>query len=90
MRLWTLCLTLTFAPLCFSGCGTRTVYVQETDPLRLRETIRQAKIWVRDGAGAWVASEADLAEGWYCLSGPSGPKPKGNAPKSPDAVEPSR
>ena len=49
------------------GCGARTVYVPEGEPVRLRETIRGAKVWVKDQQGNTVAGRVDLLEGWYCL-----------------------
>ena len=50
-----------------SGCGTRTIYVQHGTPVRLRETVKDAKVWVKDADGQVVAGEMDLPEGWYCL-----------------------
>ena len=56
--------------LLFSGCGARTIYVPEGEPVRLRETIRGAKVWVKDQNGNTVAGRVDLLEGWYCLALP--------------------
>jgi len=54
-----------------AGCGrTRTIYVPPGEPVRLRETIEGAKVWVIDKDGKAVAGRADLAEGWYCLPDP--------------------
>ena len=50
-----------------AGCGARTIYVPEGEPVRLRETIRGAKVWVKDQQGNTVAGRVDLLEGWYCL-----------------------
>jgi len=50
-----------------AGCGTRTIYPPAGEPVRLRETIRGAKVWVMDADGRPVASKCDLAEGWYVL-----------------------
>ncbi|MBN2585010.1 MAG: hypothetical protein JXL80_18255 [Planctomycetes bacterium] len=52
------------------GCATRTVYVPGGEPVRLRETVRGAKVWVLDAAGEPVAGVMDLPEGWYCLPVP--------------------
>ena len=52
------------------GCGTRTIYVANGEPVRLRETIRNAKVWVLDVDGKPVAGRMDLPEGWYCLDDP--------------------
>ena len=56
--------------LALPGCGTRTIYVQSGEPVRLRETIRSAKVWVLDQDGRPVAGVMDLPEGWYCLPVP--------------------
>ena len=55
-----------------SGCGasapfTRTIYVPDGTPVRLRETIHGAKVWVKDANGQAVPGRMDLPEGWYCL-----------------------
>jgi len=50
-----------------SGCFTRVIYVPDGTPVRLRETIKKAKVWVLDKNGQPVASEMDLPEGWYVL-----------------------
>jgi len=49
------------------ACATRTVYVPDGTPVRLRETVRNAKVWVLDAHGEPVPGEMDLPEGWYCL-----------------------
>ena len=49
------------------GCATRTIYVPDGEPVRLRETVRDAKVWVMDASGQPVAGIMDLPEGWYCL-----------------------
>lgn len=54
-----------------SGCGPKTVYVPDGEPVRLRETIRNAKVWVKDANGNTVAGRVDLLEGWYCLDVPA-------------------
>jgi len=35
--------------------------------VRLRETVQDAKVWVKDADGKTVAGRMDLYEGWYCL-----------------------
>ncbi len=52
------------------GCATRTIYVASGEPVRLRETVRGAKVWVLDENGEPVAGVMDLPEGWYCLPVP--------------------
>ena len=49
------------------ACATRTVYVPDGTPVRLRETVRNAKVWVLDARGEPVPGEMGLPEGWYCL-----------------------
>jgi len=44
--------------------------VPETGVLRLRQTVKEVKVWVQDKDGNWVASKADLAEGQYVLADP--------------------
>ncbi len=57
--------------LILPGCGrTRTIYMPPGEPVRLRETIEGAKVWVMDKDGKAVAGRVDLAEGWYCLPDP--------------------
>ena len=51
----------------FAGCAARTVYVPDGTPVRLRETVRDAKVWVLDKNGRPVAGRMDLPEGWYAL-----------------------
>ena len=53
-----------------AGCGARTIYVPHGEPVRLRETMRGAKVWVKDQQGNTVAGRVDLLEGWYCLELP--------------------
>ena len=58
--------------LLLTGCGsgslfTRTIYVPHGTPVRLRETVEDVKVWVKDSGGEPVAGRMDLAEGWYAL-----------------------
>ena len=62
--------------LLVSGCGTRTIYVPSGEPVRLRETVCGAKVWVLDASGKPVAGVMDLAEGWYVLPDPGEDEPK--------------
>ena len=48
------------------GCA-RTIYVPPGEPVRLRETVKSAKVWVMGADGKPVAGVVDLPEGWYCL-----------------------
>jgi len=61
--------------LLLTGCGggtlfTRTIYVPHGTPVRLRETVKDAKVWVKDADGKPVAGKMDLPEGWYALPMP--------------------
>ena len=58
--------------LCFIlvGCNPRTVYIPDGTPVRLRETVKDAKIWVKQKDGNIVPGKMDLPEGWYCLPVP--------------------
>lgn len=53
-----------------SGCATRTIYVPDGEPVRLRETVKAAKVWVLDEKGEAVPGKMDLPEGWYVLPDP--------------------
>ncbi len=64
-----------------TGCGLRTVYVHSGEPVRIRETVRMAKVWVLDAAGVAVPAQMDLLEGWYCL--PDTDPPMGRDPTAP-------
>jgi len=52
------------------GCATRTLYVPDGTPVRLRETVRAVKVWVVDGEGQVIPGVMDLPEGWYALPQP--------------------
>ena len=52
--------------LLLAGC-TRTIYVPHGTPVRLRETVKDVKVWVKDADGEPVAGKMDLPEGWYAL-----------------------
>lgn len=61
-----------FASVCSSGCATRerTVLVPPGEPVRLREPLRNVKVWVADKDGREVEGVVDLPEGWYVLADP--------------------
>jgi hypothetical protein len=48
----------------------RTIYVPPGKSVRLRETVRSAKVWVLDAHGMPQAGVMDLPEGWYALPDP--------------------
>jgi hypothetical protein len=49
-----------------TGC-VRTIYIPHGTPVRLRETVKGVKVWVKDADGATVAGKMDLPEGWHAL-----------------------
>lgn len=65
-----LCLIVCAAVLPVSGCFTRTIYVPDGAPVRLRQDVRGVKIWAKDANGKWVPGTMTLQDGWYCLSDP--------------------
>jgi hypothetical protein len=56
--------------LLLPGCGVRTIYVPHGTPVRLRETVEDVKVWVKDADGEPVPGRMDLPEGWYALPMP--------------------
>ena len=42
-------------------------YIPHGTPVRLRETVEDVKVWVKDADGGPVAGKMDLPEGWYVL-----------------------
>jgi len=52
--------------LLLAGC-VRTIYVPHGTPVRLRETVKDVKVWVKDSGGELVAGRMDLPEGWYAV-----------------------
>jgi len=63
--------------LLLAGCAVRTVYVPHGTPVGLRETIHDAKVWVKDAQGKPVAGRMDLPEGWFCLPVDDADEPHG-------------
>jgi hypothetical protein len=53
-----------------AGCGSRTLLVPPGEPVRLREPILGAKVWVADKDGKEVPAVVDLPAGWYALPDP--------------------
>ena len=58
--------------LTLAGCGTNAVLVEPGVPVRLAEPV-EARVFVPDGAGRWVAGQAPvrLPAGWYVLPPPT-------------------
>ena len=62
--------TLALACLLLAGCGNRAIFVPDGEVVRLRETIKNAPIWVMGANGNLRAAKMDLPAGWYCLADP--------------------
>jgi len=61
---------LPFILMCvfLTGCvSTKTVYISDGEPVRIRETIKNAKVWTLDADGRPVAGKMDIPAGWYAL-----------------------
>lgn len=51
-----------------TSCGMyRTVYVPHGDAVKLRETVKDVKVWVKTKDGEVVPGKMNLPEGWFCL-----------------------
>jgi len=50
-----------------AACSIRTVYVPQGDAVKLRETVKNVKVWVKTKNDDIVAGKMDLPEGWFCL-----------------------
>ena len=51
-----------------TGCKyVQTVYVPHGQAVRLRERIKNVKVWVKTETGEIVPGKMDLPEGWFCL-----------------------
>ncbi len=57
------------ATLMLVGCLSlyRTIYVPHGDAVKLRETIKDVKVWIKTKDGEIIPGKMDLPEGWYCL-----------------------
>lgn len=69
-RTWGTTAIVLLAILLVPGCGARTIYVPGGEPVRLRQTVKNAKVWVLGADGRPVPGRMDLPEGWYCLPAP--------------------
>ena len=50
------------------GCmRTRTVYIPPGEPVRLRESLPDVKIWTKDQDGNNISGTVDIPEGYYVL-----------------------
>jgi hypothetical protein len=69
-------LTLCVMIVLFSGCAffTRTVYVPDGKAVRLRQDVKNVKIWVKEVNGNTAEGRMTLKEGWYCKPMPQDPQ----------------
>lgn len=49
------------------GCINKVVYVPHGDAVRLRQNVKNVKVWVKTKEGEIVPGKMNLPEGWYCL-----------------------
>ena len=66
---------LALCVLLAAGCGTRTVYTKSGEPVRLRQDVRNVKVWVMGADGKPLPSKMTLPEGWYALPMPGDEEP---------------
>lgn len=52
--------------LALVGCGTRTVYVPDGTPMKIREKV-MVKVWIKVKGGEDLEAEIEVQEGWYVL-----------------------
>jgi hypothetical protein len=60
----------TFSLLFFlTGCAGlyTTVYVPHGDAVRLRQDVKNVKVWVKTKDGEIIPGKMTLPNGWYCL-----------------------
>ena len=60
--------------ICATGCFTRTIYIPPGKAVRLRQTVRNTKVWVMDANGKPVPGSMTLPEGWWVLPDDKGVK----------------
>jgi len=62
-------LLVVFLVLLCSGCSliTRTIYIPHGQAVRLRQEVRNVKVWVKTKDGEIAEGKITLPEGWYCL-----------------------
>ena len=67
---WTVICAAVFSLALGCSRAKRTVYVPSGSPVRIRQTIKAAPVWVMDENGLWIPGAMDIPEGWYALAGP--------------------
>ena len=59
---------LVLACILLGGCtSSKIIYVPDGEPVKIRETIKNAKIWTLDSQGKPVAGKMDIPAGWFAL-----------------------
>lgn len=54
--------------IALSGCAfTKTVYVPHGQAVRLRQELKNVKVWVRTSDDKTLPSSMTIPEGWFCL-----------------------
>lgn len=59
--------------LTLAGCSTiwtRTVYVPDGKMVRLRQDVKNVKVWVKVSKDDIAQGRMDLHEGWFCKAPP--------------------
>jgi hypothetical protein len=46
---------------------TRTIYVPEGQTVRLRQDVKNVKVWVKEKSGNTAQGRLTLKEGWFVL-----------------------
>lgn len=64
---WGPVLVVCVLSLSLVGCGNRTIYIPDGQPVKLREALKSVKVWVKTKDGKIEAVEIDVPEGWYIL-----------------------
>ncbi|MBI9017376.1 MAG: hypothetical protein JEZ07_08970 [Phycisphaerae bacterium] len=64
---WPVVLLLLFM-ITITGCvNTRTIYVPDGTPVKLRETVKNVKVWIMVD-GRQQPSTMNIPAGWYCVA----------------------
>jgi len=71
-----------------AGCGVKTVYIPPGEPVRLRQPVKRAKVWVMDADGNPRASRMTIPEGWYALADDEKPSETTKPPTCPPVATP--
>jgi len=58
--------------VCLPGCHRQkdVIYVPSGEPVRIRERVRNAEVWIMDADGNPYPGVIDIPAGWYALPDP--------------------